>query len=204
MRYFVSMLVFLPSLAFAQVEGPARAIDGDTVEIAGARVDLHGIDAPELAQTCEHLGALWPCGSDARGVLEGLIAGRDVSCDARGLCSIAPESLNAEMVATGMALAAPGEGAAFAGNEALAKAAKRGLWAGRFTPPWAWRDGERLAPTPAAERCRIKGDIPATGRRTYYVPDEAGYGAIEIDQARGERWFCTEIEAIRAGWWKRR
>jgi endonuclease YncB( thermonuclease family) len=28
--------------------GPARVIDGDTIDIAGARIRLHGIDAPEI------------------------------------------------------------------------------------------------------------------------------------------------------------
>ncbi len=204
MRSLILMLAFLPSLAMAQVAGPARVVDGDTIEIEGQQIDLYGIDAPELAQTCEQLGSSWPCGRDARGVLDGLIGGRVVGCDARGLCGILPESLNAGMVATGMALADPDAGSPFAANEATARAAKRGLWAGRFTSPWEWRQGKRLEPTPAAERCRIKGDGPAGGRRTYYVPGEAGYDEVAIDEGKGERWFCTEIEAIRAGWWKRR
>ncbi|MDP6708926.1 MAG: thermonuclease family protein [Alphaproteobacteria bacterium] len=204
MRYLIVVLALLPSLALAQISGKATVVDGDTIEIGGALVRLHGIDAPELAQACEHLGQPWPCGSEARGVLERIIASRTVTCRADGRCRIGPEDLNAEMVVTGMALADPDGGDAYAALEELARVAGRGLWAGRFTAPWDWRAGERLAPATAAERCRIKGDIPAGGRRTYYVPGEPGYEAVEIDAARGERWFCTEMEAIRAGWWKRR
>ncbi len=32
--------------------GAATAADGDSIEIAGNRIRLEGIDAPELAQTC--------------------------------------------------------------------------------------------------------------------------------------------------------
>jgi endonuclease YncB( thermonuclease family) len=204
MRYLIVILGLLPSLALAQISGKAVVIDGDTIEIGGALVRLHGIDAPELAQSCEHLGQPWPCGSEARGVLEGIIASRTVTCRADGRCRIGPEDLNAEMVATGMALAEPESGAAHIGDEEAARAGRRGLWAGRFVPPWDWRQGTRLEPASASERCRIKGDIPAGGRRTYHVPGEEGYEAVEIDAARRERWFCTEMEAIRAGWRKRR
>ena len=36
----------------ADVSGPVAAVDGDMIEVAGSRVRLHGIDAPESAQTC--------------------------------------------------------------------------------------------------------------------------------------------------------
>ena len=36
----------------ADLAGPAQVIDGDTIKIDGPRVRLHGIDAPEGAQTC--------------------------------------------------------------------------------------------------------------------------------------------------------
>ena len=36
--------------------GIARVIDGDTLEIGGKRIRLHGIDAPERRQSCEDAG----------------------------------------------------------------------------------------------------------------------------------------------------
>ena len=44
------------------LEGEARAIDGDTLQLGDMRLRLHGIDAPELRQTCENAaGAIWSC-----------------------------------------------------------------------------------------------------------------------------------------------
>ena len=45
------------------VTGPARVIDGDTLDIAGTRIRLHGIDAPEAQQSCQHgAGRPYGCG----------------------------------------------------------------------------------------------------------------------------------------------
>ncbi len=35
MRYLIAVLVLLPTLALADVAGPAKVIDGDTIEVAG-------------------------------------------------------------------------------------------------------------------------------------------------------------------------
>jgi endonuclease YncB( thermonuclease family) len=37
----------------AEITGPVRVIDGDTLDLAGTRIPLWGIDAPETRQTCE-------------------------------------------------------------------------------------------------------------------------------------------------------
>ena len=46
----------------------------------------------------------------------------------------------------------------------------------------------------------IKGNIDArTGESFYHVPDGLFYSTTVIDEARGDRWFCTEAEAVGAG-----
>ena len=56
------------------------------------------------------------------------------------------------------------------------------------------------APTPTA--CVIKGNISSSGERIYHVPGQRYYDKTLINGLQGERWFCTEQEAIAAGWRK--
>ncbi len=49
----------------ADVTGPARVIDGDTIEIASECIRLHGIDAQESGQSCQRRGVAWLCGAEA-------------------------------------------------------------------------------------------------------------------------------------------
>ncbi|RMF73824.1 MAG: hypothetical protein D6740_03175 [Alphaproteobacteria bacterium] len=49
------------------------------------------------------------------------------------------------------------------------------------------------------EPCRIKGNISAAGERIYHLPGDRYYAATRIDRWKGERWFCSEEEAERAG-----
>ena len=47
-----------------------RVIDGDTLVLHGETIRLHGIDAPELAQSCKSSsGKTFRCGRDARHIL---------------------------------------------------------------------------------------------------------------------------------------
>jgi micrococcal nuclease len=81
--------------------------------------------------------------------------------------------------------------------EREARTAGRGLWAGS--------DGVTPTPTPEVgggsnKKCRIKGNVSARGEKIYHLPGQQHYDATRIDEARGERWFCTEEEAVTAGW----
>ena len=53
--------------------------------------------------------------------------------------------------------------------------------------------------TQASARCLIKGNISDNGR-IYHVPGSTWYDRTQINTAKGERWFCTEKEALDAGW----
>jgi len=50
-------------------------------------------------------------------------------------------------------------------------------------------------------KCNIKGNISySSGKKIYHIPGMEDYQKTVIDKARGERWFCTESEAIAKGW----
>lgn len=48
--------------------------------------------------------------------------------------------------------------------------------------------------------CEIKGNISNSGERIYHMQGQRYYNKTVIDTSKGERWFCTEQEAINAGW----
>lgn len=51
--------------------------------------------------------------------------------------------------------------------------------------------------------CDIKGNVSYdTGERIYHVPGQKYYDSTVIRPDYGERWFCTEEEAVRNGWRK--
>ena len=69
--------------AGATVSGPARVVDGDTLEVRGTRVRLHGIDAPESKQRCRSAERTWPCGHEATRAVARRIGSRTVACEER-------------------------------------------------------------------------------------------------------------------------
>lgn len=51
--------------------------------------------------------------------------------------------------------------------------------------------------------CNIKGNISLnTGDKLYHLPNMEDYVITNIDISKGEKWFCTEAEAIASGWRK--
>ena len=143
-------LMLIVGSALADLAGPPRIVDGDTLEVAGQRVRLVGVDAPELDQLCQRAGRQYHCGQVARAALWDLVGGVDVSCRPEGAtsardgvalatCSAGGVSLNEGMLRSGWALADPQAADRYLTLQAEAEQARRGLWRGEFEPPWQWR-----------------------------------------------------------------
>ncbi len=81
MRAIALVAALLATPALADVAGTASVIDGDTIEVRGQRIRLHGIDAPESRQLCRLDGKPWQCGKDAANALAEKIARRPVTCE---------------------------------------------------------------------------------------------------------------------------
>ncbi len=51
--------------------------------------------------------------------------------------------------------------------------------------------------------CDIKGNISVnTDNKIYHLPGMEDYESTIIDPAKGEKWFCSELDAIESGWKK--
>ncbi len=213
-----ALFLFLSPLQVAAAPGPgghdivgvARVVDGDTIDVAGERIRLEGIDAPETGQSCQTAGGqAWPCGKVASEKLRTLIGKSTVSCSERGrdrydrvlaYCSAGDVALNEAMVASGYAWAFVKYSRAFVSVEAAARDARIGVWQGSAQAPWDYRAGAwQVAESAAPKGCAIKGNISDQGY-IYHLPWSPWYAKVRVDTGRGERWFCSEAEAIDAGW----
>ncbi len=133
----------------AAADSVVQVIDGDGLRIEGRSIRLWGIDAPELDQTCEQNGRATPCGEDARLLLGALAQGGEITCETKdkdrygrtvARCFADGLDLAGAMVRQGNALDWPRYSDGFySGEEAEARAQRRGMWAGQFTAPWDWR-----------------------------------------------------------------
>lgn len=131
-------------VAMRQFAGVAEAVDGDSLRLAGERIRLSGIDAPELGQTCRRDGEDYGCGREALKLLSRLVADLTVICggwerDRYGrrlaVCRADGMDINRALVEQGWAVAYGG----YEDAEAAARQARRGVWAGDFERPSDWR-----------------------------------------------------------------
>ncbi|NEX48510.1 thermonuclease family protein [Pseudotabrizicola algicola] len=213
MLTFRSLIVLAALCAAAPVasaltrEEPVRVIDGDTLHWQGHRVRLFGIDAPERGQSCQRAGQTWDCGAWSAKMLAQAIGKSPVSCiredtDRYGrmvaTCTAGGVDLSRAQVQAGAAQVYRKYSLRYQRDEAKARAARVGLWAGTMDSPRAHRARASSSSQSAPKGCDIKGNISSSGR-IYHRPGQKDYDATRIDSGKGEAWFCDEASAEAAG-----
>lgn len=213
-----------PGLTQARV---TRVVDGDTigVEIDGTEYTLRyiGIDAPETVRPNTPVECFGPEASAFnRQLVQGQIVGleRDTSdTDDFGrllrYAWLGGEMVNARLVEGGFARAIryppdTRNNVLFESLQPDAQADRRVLWgatcpsltpiitSSAATPPVTTGGPCEFSGT---EEAVIKGNISRNDSdRIYHVPGQNDYEATRINENAGERWFCTESDAVAAGW----
>jgi endonuclease YncB( thermonuclease family) len=170
--------------------------------------------APQMLGRPEGLTEQWACGTAATRHLARMIGHAEVRCDdlgpdkygrTLGRCFVGQLNLNAAMVRDGYAWAYVKYSRDYVGLEAEARLARVGIWQGDAMPAWdyrkrAWETAEVVAPA----GCTIKGNVSGSGK-VYHLPWNTWYDKVKMEPGRdglagGKRWFCSEQEAMDAGW----
>lgn len=135
--------------------GQATVVDGDTLELAGQRVRLVAVDAPESDQSCQFVdGQPWPCGRRAAFALADLIGRRHVTCTPTGRdryrrvlarCRLGSADIGEWLVRHGWAVPYLDCKDDYRPASHLAIRDKNGIWIGAFLPPHEWRKIRRCS-----------------------------------------------------------
>ncbi len=204
----------------------SRVIDGDTVELSdGRKLRYIGIDTPEIVHPEKPVECF---GREAKLENEKLVNGRTVRLEKDisetdkygrllrylyvGLPAQAGDVfVNDYLIRLGFAHAStyPPDvkySQQFLEAEREARENNRGLWAGctfenssgsGLTTPQGQTPSSGLSSS-----CVIKGNISSSGEKIYHLPGCGSYDKTSIDESKGEQWFCTEDDAVSAGWRK--
>ena len=153
-RCLIFILFFLySSFHFAyianskEINGKARIIDGDSVEINNHMIRLIGIDAFEIKQECfKKDNTKYKCGEQSALILATIISKQPINCTAEkkdrykrwlATCYIGKLDINENMVLYGNAFSYMSK--KYKTTENKAKKVRAGAWAGEFIFPWEWR-----------------------------------------------------------------
>ncbi|MBL4674548.1 MAG: thermonuclease family protein [Arenicella sp.] len=193
-----------------------RLIDIDTPEVAQDCINSRG--------------KVYACGIEASNALKRIIAKQQVRCVGDQVdrykrllatCYAGAVNINRELILQGWAINYR-TSEKYINEQGVAKARNKGLWAGEFLEPYKFRQRSKgfdpkaeqsnsYAPsasdqlsainqTAANTACNIKGNISTSGR-IYHTPwGSRSYTKTRINVSAGERWFCSEDEAEKAGW----
>lgn len=200
-----AIFAFSTSMSMADI----RVIDGDTFKINGKTIRIEGIDAPEIGQRCRDFSGSWQCGDAASNTLKQIVSQGRVTCKVHfkddygrniATCANRKGDIGKQMVLAGMAWAFVKYSDAYIAEERTARSNGIGIWQASTEPAWEFRSRKwASASNQSPNGCPIKGNISQNGK-IYHPPWSPWYSRTRINTSKGERWFCSEAEAIRAGW----
>jgi micrococcal nuclease len=192
MIYLLIVLVGL--LGWWYVERPIgvlRIVDGDNIELVdGRRIRYIGVDAPEEGECFRE---------ESIKINEELVMGKKVKIEfdkndmdnyGRWLAYVWVDD-----VFVNQELLEKGAGEYFLDTvnkkygEELVEAAEKGY--GGNQGLWGKCGGE--------VDCVVKGNVDRNDKRWYHLPGFRHYSQTEVNLDHGDRWFCSEEEAIKAG-----
>jgi len=200
----------------------ARVIDGDTIEVVTGegmrRVRYIGVDTPETVHPSKPVACM---GKEASNRNKELVEGkwvrleRDISdTDKYGrwlrYVYVDDQFVNELLLQEGFATVVtyPPDvkyTEVFRQAERSARDAGLGLW-GSVCANWVTPTAPPTIPTtsqtPPNPSCTIKGNINNQGEKIYHFPGCKSYAQTVITEDTGERWFCSERDALEAGWRK--
>lgn len=173
----------------------SRVIDGDTIVVDNNQeVRLMSVNAPEI-NLCG--------GQQSKDFLEKLILGKKVRLDGQlndyygrllALVYLEGKLINQQIISAGWArftstASVESDNLKTAFNQA--KVDKIGIFSSLCLQ----------STNPNNSKCNIKGNN-REGKKTYFYPGCGNYSNVFVELDQGDSWFCSESEAIEAGFTK--
>ena len=190
--------------------GEVVVIDGDSLQIGDAVIQLEDIDSPELGQTCRHGDLDWQCGLAAAHELHKRIflGTLPITCQVTGegiagawlaTCISGTEDIAVSQLASGLAVALPDADPPYLLAAQAAQDARLGIWHTSFLPPADWRAAaDDAALTANNPECLIRGITTDGGERLYLSIFDEDYERAGGDPSLVP--LCSQLSARQGGW----